>query len=502
MSYQSVSTILSKEYNLDNDILEENVVVGGWIRTIRRGTKVSFCELNDGSSSKSLQLIINSDEKFTPLSTRGQTGCGLQCKGNIVKSPAKGQLVELIVTELLYFSPHIDERYPIAKAKISLPYLRAKQHLRQRTKTFNSVFRIRSQVLLATHKFFGDINKFSFINPNILTTSDCEGAGEVFTVTELMKINKTSSIPVVKDTDIIDYDKDFANKQMYLTVSSQLQLEAMSLGLGNVYTTNKSFRAEHSSTNKHLCEFEHLEIEWCFRNLNQLMDITEEYIKFICREILDKCNNEVKMLNGFMSKGLIDRLQHIVTNGFIRLTHQEAIDILLADIESGLIKLSSHPSFTKLSEKKQRGIRRKYTVFDNEPKHKEDLATEFENYLTEKFNAPVFVHTWHKGIKPFYMKHIIGTDLVENFDLIMPYGVGELVGGSQREDIYETLVSEMEDKVENKDALDWYVDLRKYGSVPHGGFGCGLDRLVMLCTGMTHVRDVVPFPNAHEFINY
>jgi asparaginyl-tRNA synthetase len=313
---------------------------------------------------------------------------------------------------------------------------------------------------------------FLHINPNIITINECEGGAGVFQLTE-QDISDYSKLTLIKDTTKHDWTQDHFGKPAYLTVSSQLQLEALACSLGSVYTTNKSFRSEHSTTNKHLSEFEHLEIEDVFITIDELMQIGEDYIKYIGQYLLDNSSEDINNLGKFVSKGLKERIETIVKTTFHRVKYIEAIELL----------------------KKASGLS-KPVIYG------EDLCSEFENYLTEYFKGPVFVSHWPIAIKSFYMKRCNDNETCENFDLLMPYKVGELIGGSMRENNLDTILEIMKQKGVNPELLQFYLDLRKFGTVPHGGFGLGLDRMCMMYTGMENIKDVVAFPVFYKNCNY
>jgi asparaginyl-tRNA synthetase len=439
--------------------LNEEVNVNGWVLTMRQQKDYSFIKLTDGSNSEGLQLVIDNSKIIVD---NIYTGTSLNVKGLLIESPMKGQLYELQVNELIILGKVNPEEYPLAKGKLPLVYLRNYPHLRMRTNTYGAVFRIKSAISFATHLFYKEEN-YLHLDPNILTINECEGGAGVFQVTE-KDITDLSKLEINKETKKYDWLTDHFDKPVYLTVSSQLQLEAISCALGAVYTTNKSFRSEHSSTNKHLSEFSHLEIENTFIDLNDLMDIGEKYIKFVGNYILKNNEEDLKCLDNFVSKGIIDKIKSIINSKFIRLDYGDAVEIIN---KSDNIKIS----------------------------YNEDLSSECENYLTEYFgNNPVFVKNWPISIKSFYMKQNDDGITCSNFDLLMPHKVGELIGGSMREENLDKILNMMKIKGVDPRPLDFYLDLRKYGTVPHGGFGLGLDRMCMLFTGMESIKDVVPFP--------
>jgi asparaginyl-tRNA synthetase len=450
-----------KEY-LDNKKLIE---LNGWVQTLRSQKDYSFITLNDGSTPDYVQLVIDNN-KININELKITTGTSINVIGNIVKSPCKGQDFEMQVNELKVYGLCNPENYPLAKSKLPLTYLRNYYHLRFRTNTFGSVFRIKDSIMFATHLFFHE-NKYLHLDPNILTINECEGGAGVFQVTE-KDITNINDLPINKETKKYDWSKDHFMQPVYLTVSSQLQLEAISCSMGAVYTTNKSFRSEHSNTSKHLSEFIHLEIENIFIDLEYLMDISEKYIKYIGNYLLQNNKNDLNKLEKFVSKGIIDKIEKLINNKFIKLEYKDAINLIK---EKSEIKIEFG----------------------------EDLSSECENFLTEYFdNSPVFVTNWTISIKSFYMKQNDDGITCSNFDLLMPYKVGELIGGSMREENYDKLVKMMEIKGVSKEPLEFYLDLRRFGTVPHGGFGLGIDRITMLFTGMENIRDVIPFPNTYQ----
>jgi asparaginyl-tRNA synthetase len=407
--------------------------------------------LNDGTSSNGIQLV--SEKEIDKVST----GVSISVIGELINSPAQGQKYELKIKELIIIGT--GENYPLSKGKMSLNLLRTMQHLRFRTNTFGAVFRIKSGISFATNMFFHE-NNYLHLDPNIITTNECEGGAGVFQVTEndLLKLPKNFT-----------WEKDHFDKSVFLTVSSQLQLEAISCALGPVYTTNKSFRSEHSNTSKHLSEFAHLEIENTFIDLEYLMDISEKYIKYVGNYLLKNNLEDINALDIFISKGLLNRIKKICETTFIRIDYSDAIELL-----------------------KENNLNINFG---------DDLSTEHETFLTEHFNSPVFVKNWAGEIKPFYMKQN-NVNTVANFDLLVPYKVGELIGGSMREENLEILLTKMKQNSIDPASMEWYVDLRRYGTVPHGGFGLGLERLCMLFTGMENIKDTIPFPVSYKNCNY
>ena len=454
-------------------LLDSLVTVHGWIQTVRAQKDLKFIKINDGSNASGVQLIIdvNLEEKSGNIDDLN-IGSSIKATGTVVKSPAEGQPYEIQVKKIEVLGLAPISEYPLSKGKLPLEYLRNYAHLRARTQTFGSVFRIKSGISNATHEFFKS-KGYLHVNPNIVTINECEGGAGVFQITE-HDMSDHDKLPKVKESGKHDWTRDHFNKPAYLTVSSQLQLEALACSLGSVYTTNKSFRSEHSTTNKHLSEFEHLEIEDAFISLDELMQIGEDYIKFVGNYLLTNCLEDINNLGKFISKGLVERINKIVNSEFKRIRYSEAIDIL----------------------KKASGL-------SNPVVYGEDLCSEFENYLTEYFSGPVFVSHWPIAIKSFYMKQCVdGSGECENFDLIMPYKVGELIGGSMREDNLDLMLAIMKKKGVSPEPLEFYLDLRRFGTVPHGGFGLGLDRMCMMFTGMESIKDVVAFPVFYRNCSY
>ena len=460
--------------NTYESLLDTEVTVHGWILSVRTQKDITFIKLNDGTNAKGVQLIV------TEPIIDCNIGTSIRAVGKLVRSPAKEQPYEIQANNITILGRTDIEMYPLAKGKLPMDYLRRYAHLRARTSSFGSIFRIKSAISEATHLFFKD-RGFLHINPNIITVNECEGGAGVFQVTE-HDISDYSKLPAIKSvstnglTSKHDWTRDHFDRPAFLTVSSQLQLEAIACSLGSVYTTNKSFRSEHSTTNKHLSEFEHLEIEDTFTTLEELMQIGEDYIKMVGKYILEHNMEDVENLGKFVSKGLLERINSIVNplenKPFKRLPYTDAIEILQK--ASGLSKPA---------------------VFGD------DLSSEFENYLTDYFKGPVFVYNWPSSIKSFYMKQL-DNKLCENFDLLMPYKVGELIGGSMREDNLDKMLEVMKVKGVSPEPLDFYLDLRRFGSVPHGGFGLGLDRMCMMFTGMESIKDVVAFPVHFKNCNY
>ena len=457
--------------------LEEIIDVNGWVRTVRTSSSsLAFCNLNDGSSVNGIQIIISVDDleqvKIDKFISEVNIGTYLKCIGKIVVSPAKGQDFEMKLLDFDVVGKCDINDYPLSKSKMNLDTLRNHIHLRPRTNVFGSIFRIRSSLMKSLHDFY-HMKGFLHLDPNVITTNECEGGAGVFQVTE-NDLNNYGELPI-KDRKY-DWSKDHFNCPTFLTVSSQLQLEAMACSLGNVYTMNKSFRSEHSSTSKHVSEFTHLEIEIINNSLEDLMDISEEMIQYVIEDLRKKNGEDFENLNKFISKGINTKLLSLLSTEYKRITYSDLIIEINKDIDDGKVKLE------KLTEG-------------------DDLSSLHENYTTEKYDSPVFVTHWPISIKSFYMKQC-GNGYCESFDLLMPYGIGELIGASQREDDYNKLKNIMREKNVNEKSMEFYLDLRKFGSCPHGGFGLGFDRLLMLITGITNIKDVIPFPVFYKSCKY
>ena len=438
------------------------VNVKGWVRTRRGSKQVNFIALNDGSTINNLQVVVdlaNFDEEMLKQIT---TGACISVNGEMVESVGSGQKVEVQAREIEVLGT-CDNTYPLQKKGHSMEFLREIAHLRPRTNTFGAVFRIRHNMAIAIHKFFHEKGFFYFHTP-IITASDCEGAGQMFQVTTMnlydLKKNEEGSII---------YDDDFFGKQASLTVSGQLEGELAATALGSIYTFGPTFRAENSNTPRHLAEFWMIEPEVAFNDITDNMDLAEEFIKYCVRWALDNCADDVKFLNDMFDKGLIERLQGVLKDDFVRLPYTDGIKIL----EDAVAK----------------GHKFEFPVYWGV-----DLASEHERYLVEEhFKRPVILTDYPKEIKAFYMKLNEDGRTVAAMDCLVP-GIGEIIGGSQREDDYDKLVARMDELGLKKEDYQFYLDLRKYGSARHAGFGLGFERCVMYLTGMGNIRDVVPFP--------
>lgn len=439
--------------------LNTQISVGGWVRSIRDSKTFGFIVLNDGTFFEPLQIVYSDKlENFEKIS-KLNVGAALIVKGQLVPTPEAKQPFEIQADEIVIEGESTPD-YPLQKKRHSMEYLRTITHLRPRTNTFQATFRVRSLIAMAIHEFFQQ-RDFVYVHTPIITGSDCEGAGEMFQVTTL----PLADMPVTED-GAVDYSKDFFNKPTNLTVSGQLNGETFAMAFKNIYTFGPTFRAENSNTTRHAAEFWMIEPEMAFADLEDDMDVAEAMIKYIIKYVLDNAKEEMNFFNSYVDKGLLERLNHVMTSDFARCTYTDAIKIL-----------------EKNNDK-----------FDYKVSWGCDLQTEHERFLTEEeFKRPVFVTDYPKEIKAFYMKLNEDGKTVAAMDCLVP-GIGEIIGGSQREDDYNKLVKRMEEMGLNKEDYDFYLDLRKYGSARHAGFGLGFERCVMYLTGMSNIRDVLPFP--------
>ena len=439
------------------------VTIAGWVRT-RRDSKAgfSFIELNDGSCFGNIQVLAETRlENYKNEITKLLTGASVSVTGKLVESPGSGQAVEINADKIKVFGfCKQEDGYPLQKGRVSFEKLREIAHLRIRTNSFGAVMRIRNRLAYATHKFYQDRN-FFYMHTPIVTCSDCEGAGEMFQVSTL-DFNK---LPQTKDGKI-DFSKDFFGKPANLTVSGQLEAETYACGLGNVYTFGPTFRAENSNTRRHLSEFWMIEPEMAFADLEDNAKLAEDYVRYLMKDILENCMEDLEFFDKRIQKGLIENMKHIADSNFKKITYTEAIEIL-----------------ENANEK-----------FEFPVKWGIDLQSEHEKYLTEKhFKSPVTVVDYPKEIKAFYMRLNDDGKTVAAMDVLVP-GIGEIIGGSQREERLDVLTKRIEELGQPIENYWWYLDLRKYGTVPHAGFGLGFERLVQFCTGMQNIRDVIPFP--------
>ena len=445
-------------YRNTENYIDKTVEVAGWVRTVRDSKAFGFIELNDGSFFNNLQIVFN-DKLANFEEVRKLTiSSSIIVNGKVVKTENAKQPFEIHADSVEIFNL-ADADYPLQKKRHSFEYLRTVAHLRPRTNTFNAVFRIRSVAAFAIHEYFQN-NGYVYVNTPIITCADCEGSAEMFKLTTL-DLDK----PLPQKDGKTDFSEDLFGKKAYITGSGQLHGETFSEAYGKIYTFGPTLRSEKSNTKTHANEFWMIEPEIAFCDLEQLMDIEEDCLKFVVSRVLEKCPEEMEFCNNFIEKGLIDKLHKLVNSKFVRIDHKEAIDIL------------------KKADKE----------WEFKPEYGEDLAKEHEKYLTEYFNGPVFVKNWPKDIKSYYMKLNPDGETVAGVDLEVP-GAGEIMGGSQREENYEKLVARMKEMGIATEPLYWYLDLRRYGSVIHSGFGLGFERLLMYITGIENIRDVIPYP--------
>lgn len=435
-------------------------LVKGWVRTKRGNKNISFVALNDGSTVNNIQVVFDmtsfTEDQLKPVTT----GSCISVKGNLTASPGGGQAVEIQATELLVYGTADPETYPLQKKGHSMEFLREIGHLRPRTNTFGCIFRIRHAMSFAIHKFFNDKGFYNLHTP-IITASDAEGAGAMFQVTT-MDLN---NIPKNAEGKI-DYTSDFFGRLSNLTVSGQLEGELGAMALGEIYTFGPTFRAENSNTPRHLAEFWMIEPEMAFYEIKENMDLAEEFIKYLVKYALDNCGDDLKFLNDMFDKELIERLKSVVNTDFIRLSYTDGVEILMKS-----------------------GEKFEYPVYWGA-----DLQSEHERYLVEKhFKKPVILTDYPKEIKAFYMKQNEDGKTVRAMDVLFPK-IGEIIGGSQREESLEKLENRIKEMGMENSSLWWYIDTRKFGTAPHAGFGLGFERLLLFVTGMSNIRDVIPFP--------
>lgn len=452
-------TTVKEIYREREKFLDKEVAVGGWVRSVRDSKTFGFIVLHDGSFFETLQIVYHdSMENFAEIS-KLNVGAAIIVKGTLVATPQAKQPFEIQAEEIIVEGASAPD-YPLQKKRHSLEYLRTMTHLRPRTNTFQAVFRIRSLCAYAIHKFFQE-QGFVYVHTPLITGSDCEGAGEMFRVTTLDMKN-----PPLTEEGNIDYSQDFFGKETNLTVSGQLNGEAYAQAFRNIYTFGPTFRAENSNTTRHAAEFWMIEPECAFADLNDNMDLAEAMLKYVIRYVLENAPEEMNFLNSFVDKGLLDRLNHVMNSEFGHVTYTEAVEIL-----------------EKNNDK-----------FDYKVFWGCDLQTEHERYLTEEiFKKPVFVTDYPKEIKAFYMKQNEDGKTVAAMDCLVP-GIGEIIGGSQREDDYDKLMNRMNELGLKAEDYSFYLDLRKYGSTRHSGFGLGFERCVMYLTGIGNIRDAIPFP--------
>lgn len=453
------STLIRSLYRNTNDFLSKDVTISGWIRTLRASNAFGFIEINDGSFFKNIQIVF--DEKLNNFKevSKLPISSSLTIIGTLVATPDAKQPFEVHAKEIIVEGMSNSD-YPLQKKRHTFEYLRSIAHLRPRSNAFSATFRVRSVAAYAIHKFFQDQN-FVYTHSPIITGSDCEGAGEMFRVTTL-----DAKAPELTKEGEVDYTKDFFGKETNLTVSGQLNAECFALAFRNIYTFGPTFRAENSNTTRHAAEFWMIEPEIAFADLQDDMELAESMLKYVIQYVMDECPEEMQFFNSFIDKGLLERLNHVVSSDFARVTYTEAVEIL-----------------EKCGKE-----------FDYPVSWGIDLQTEHERYLTEEyFKKPLFVTDYPKDIKAFYMRMNDDNKTVAATDLLVP-GIGEIIGGSQREERLEVLEARMDELGLAKEDYWWYLELRKYGETKHAGFGLGFERLIMYITGMTNIRDVIPFP--------
>lgn len=462
MKRELIKDLFSKIDEFDG----KDVVVCGWVRTIRDSKAFGFIELNDGSSFKCLQVVLERDavENYDDI-VKQNVGCSLVVEGKVVATPENKQPLELKASKISVEGTSTPD-YPLQKKRHSLEFLREIAYLRPRTNTFNAVFRIRSEAAIAIHKFFNE-RGFVYVHTPIITGSDCEGAGAMFQVTTL-------DLQKVAESGKVDYSKDFFEKPASLTVSGQLNGETYAMAFGNIYTFGPTFRAERSNTARHAAEFWMIEPEMAFADLADDMDCAEAMVKYVISYVMNTCKNELEFLNQFVDKGLLDRLKNVVENDFVRLPYTKAIEIL-------------EPVKDRFEFPVYWGC---------------DLQSEHERYITEEvYKKPVFLTDYPREIKAFYMRLNDDGKTVAAADLLVP-GIGELIGGSQREERLDVLLDSMKKFGLKEEDYWWYINLRRYGGTKHAGFGLGFERMVMYLTGISNIRDVLPFPRTVSSCEY
>jgi asparaginyl-tRNA synthetase len=453
-----MSTLKIKEIYKDSIITQE-ATIKGWVKSLRKNKAFSFVVLNDGSSQRDIQIVVDGGLENYDEIIKCNTGSSMAVTGKLVESQGKIKSIEMQATSVHIYCQNGDD-YPIQKKKTSFEFLREIAHLRPRTNSFGAVARVRHRLAMATHQFF-DSKGFFYLNTPIITGVDAEGAGEMFRVSSLDPAN-----PPKNDKGEVDYDKDYFGKETYLTVTGQLQAEAYALGMGSVYTFGPTFRSENSNTARHLAEFWMVEPEVAFADLDDVATLGADYIKFMIEQAFEHCPEELAFFDQRIEKGLIDKLTKVKDSEFKKITYTQAVDILI----------KSNQNF---EYKVEWGV---------------DLSTEHERFLSEKhFEGPVIVTDYPKEIKAFYMKLNHDGKTVRAMDILVP-GVGEILGGSQREDNLEKLLPRMKEVGLKEQDYWWYLDLRKFGSAPHAGFGLGFERALMYITGMSNIRDVIAFP--------
>jgi len=444
------------------------VTVCGWIRTKRISKGIAFLALSDGSTQETLQLVVTGESGAFRKLDGCNTGAAIRAVGTIKASPGKGQQLELDVADIEIYGDADQTKYLLQKKGHTLEFLREIGHLRPRTNTFGAVFRVRNVLAGAVHSFFQS-RGFVWVHTPIITASDCEGAGDLFTVTSL----NLDQLPT-DGNNAVDFTKDFFGRQAYLTVSGQLEAEFLALSLGDVYTFGPTFRAENSNTSRHLSEFWMIEPEMAFADLNDDMDLAEEFIRYLCRTVVEQCGPEISFFEKFYKNTSLEDLQALAGKDFVHISYTDAVEEL----------------------------RKAKTDFEFPVQWGLDLQSEHERYLTDiVFKGPVIVTDYPKDIKAFYMRMNLDEKTVAAMDVLVPR-IGEIIGGSQREERLDVLEKRMDETGVPRQGMDWYLDLRRYGSAPHAGFGLGFERFVQYITGMSNIRDVIPCPRAPQSIKF
>ncbi|MBQ4570697.1 MAG: asparagine--tRNA ligase [Bacilli bacterium] len=445
---------------------EGSVLVCAWVRTNRAQAQFGFLNVNDGSCLANLQVVYDAKLANFEEISKYRVGVSVQIKGNVVLTPSAKQPLEVHAEEVVMLGD-CPEDYPIQPKRHTREFLRENAHLRARTNLFNAVFRVRSVAAMAIHSYFQS-HGYVYVHTPLITCADCEGSDQMFKITTLNMQN-----PPLNEDGTVDFSKDLFGKQSFITGSGQLQGETYAMAFGDIYTFGPTFRTENSNTKTHANEFWMIEPEMAFCDLEGLMDVEEEMLKYVIKYVLDNCEEEINFFDQFVEKGLKKKLTDLVDAKFVRISHHDVVDILL---KSGQ-KWEFTPSFD------------------------DDIAKEHERYITEHFNGPVFIKDWPKDIKAYYMKVNPDGKTVAAVDLVVPLS-GELMGGSQREENLEVLLKRMEEMHVEKDGIDWYLDTRRYGGCVHSGFGMGFERLIMYLTGIENIRDVIPFPRTPKSCEY
>ncbi|MGD1714562.1 asparagine--tRNA ligase [Dapis sp. BLCC M172] len=448
---------------------DAKVTIQGWVRTKRELKEFAFVEVNDGSCLANLQVVLNPDlPNYQESLQQINTGASVEVTGILVESPAKGQRIELKAESIIAYGDADPQTYPLQKKRHSFEFLRTIAHLRGRTNTYGAVFRVRNACANTIHQFFQE-RGFLWVHTPIISASDCEGAGEMFTVTNF----DLKKVPLTEKQDV-DFSQDFFGKQSFLTVSGQLEAEIMATAFSNVYTFGPTFRAENSNTSRHLAEFWMIEPEMAFCDLEGDMDLAEEFLKHIFKSVLESCPEDMEFFNKRIDKTVLETADTIINNSFERISYTEAVSLL------------------EKTDKK----------FEYPVEWGLDLQSEHERYLCEElFKKPVMVTDYPAKIKAFYMRLNDDGKTVRAMDVLVPK-VGEIIGGSQREERLDVLERRIDEQEMNKEELWWYLDLRRYGTVPHAGFGLGFERVVQFMTGMGNIRDVIPFPRAPLTVDF